>query len=109
MPTVSVKINHETKIFNISEQKTLFDEIQNKGLELPHGCLAGSCGSCKIWVTAGKENFVPPSAVESDTLMSIQKTVCQTKGADYFKDKYLRLSCRAKIKGDISIEPAIIN
>jgi ferredoxin len=101
MPTVSVTLNGETKTVQVEEGKTLYDELERQGTVLPHGCLAGSCGSCKIEVLSGAENLAPPSAIESNTLASIKENL----GPDKMAGRIIRLSCRAKVKGDVSIRP----
>lgn len=87
MPTVLVN----NQFFIVEENKILYNELSDKGLDLPHGCLAGSCGACKIEILSGAENLSTPSAVESDTLLHL--------GAC---NKTIRLACRAKVLGDVT-------
>ncbi len=101
MPTVSVILNGETKKVSVDEGKTLYDELERQGVILPHGCLAGSCGSCKTEILEGEENLAPPSAIESNTLSSIKENL----GPEKLAGRNIRLSCRAKVKGDVSIRP----
>ncbi|MDO9183701.1 MAG: 2Fe-2S iron-sulfur cluster-binding protein [Bacteriovorax sp.] len=106
MPTVLVKsahLNEKDKKFEVSSGKILFDQLELQGLVLPHGCLAGSCGSCRIEIIEGFENLMPPGAVESDTIDAITKNYCETNRSEMVVNKKIRLSCRAKILGDITI------
>jgi ferredoxin len=106
MPTVSVKAltpNEKDQIFEVNQGKILFDELELQGLLLPHGCLAGSCGSCRIEVLEGAENLSQLGAVETDTVESIKKTYCETNRVEQVVNKNIRLSCRAKVLGDIKI------
>lgn len=106
MPTVSVrsKLPNETdQIFEVVEGKILYDELERQGLILPHGCLAGSCGSCRIDILEGAENLSNPGAVESDTIASIKSNYCDSNRAELVLNKNIRLSCRAKVMGDIKI------
>jgi len=100
MPTVLLKgliASENDQSFELMEGQLLFDGLEELGCTLPHGCLAGSCGSCRIEIVEGEENLTPPSAVESDTLSSI--------GPKYAGlNKKIRLSCRAKVKGNITIK-----
>ncbi len=99
MPTVLVKAktpNENDKNFEVNEGQLLFDELERLGCVLPHGCLAGSCGSCHIEILEGAENLSPPGAVESDTISALQKNYTGL-------NKIIRLSCRAKVLGDIKI------
>lgn len=88
MPTVLV--NEEN--FIVTEGGILLNELDKQNLKLPHGCLAGSCGVCKVEIIAGAKNLSAPGAVELDTLLHI------TDG-----NKTHRLACRAKVLGDITI------
>ncbi|MBC7539223.1 MAG: (2Fe-2S)-binding protein [Bacteriovorax sp.] len=106
MPTVSVKTlapNEKDQIFEVNQGKILFDELELQGLLLPHGCLAGSCGSCRIEVLEGAGNLSPLGAVETDTVESIKKNYCETNRSELVVNKNIRLSCRAKVLGDIKI------
>lgn len=103
MPTVLVQDdssneNDSAKVrkFNVNLSAILYDELERQGLVLPHGCLAGSCGSCRIHVTKGIENLSPMGPVEQDTVDHI-------KGS--YPGKEVRLSCRAKVLGDVTIAP----
>jgi ferredoxin len=88
MHTVLVNNKH----YIVANAGTIYDELEKQNLVLSHGCLAGSCGACKIEVNAGAKNLSIPGAVELDTL-------------SHFKDgdKIFRLACRAKVLGDVSI------
>ena len=103
MPTVLVQDdssneNDPAKVrkFEVKLSAILYDELERQGLVLPHGCLAGSCGSCRIHVTKGIENLSPMGPVEQDTVDHI-------KGS--YPGKDVRLSCRAKVLGDVTITP----
>ncbi|MCP4912698.1 MAG: (2Fe-2S)-binding protein [Oligoflexia bacterium] len=108
MPTVSLmELNDAGQItgkteaeFEGKEHATLYDCADDAGQELPHGCLAGSCGSCRILVIEGEENLSSPSAIERDTISHISDPYIEKFGEEFFSDKSIRLSCRAKIKGE---------
>lgn len=98
MPTVLVKAlsaNEKDRIFEIKKDQILFDELERLGFLLPHGCLAGSCGSCRIEILEGAENLSIAGAVEADTIEGLKKI--------YSATKHIRLSCRARVLGDIKI------
>lgn len=106
MPTVLVSSrlpNEKDQKFEVLEGKILFDELERQGLVLPHGCLAGSCGSCRIEILEGAENLAMPGAVESDTIEAIKTNYCDTNHGDLVLNKNIRLSCRARVQGDIKI------
>jgi ferredoxin len=100
MPTVLVKSstpNEADKSFEINEGETIFEGLERLGHILPHGCLAGSCGSCRVEVLKGSENLKIPGAVESDTITHLKNQLNRA-------DASIRLACRAKIIGEIEIK-----
>ena len=104
MPTVLLfSPNEIDQEFNVKEGKILFDELELQGLILPHGCLAGSCGSCRIEIINGAENLSAIGAVEADTIESIKKTYYEADPRELTLNKKIRLSCRARVMGDIKI------
>lgn len=98
MPRVS--INETNKTFQIIEGEILYHALSEQGEELPHGCLSGSCGACKILIIEGKDNLSNPSVVEQDTIDSIKKDLSM----DITDNNEIRLSCRARVNGDISFK-----
>lgn len=88
MPTVLVN----NKAYEVTEGGILYDELEKQNLLLPHGCLAGACGACKVEIISGAKNLSTPGAVESDTLSHIKDG-----------DRTIRLACRAKVLGDLTI------
>lgn len=105
MPTVSLKENNQIKEFAIEDKETIYEALERQGTELPHGCLAGSCGACKIEIIEGADNLSPPSVVEKDTLDHLHQHIAQKKGEDFLKGKTIRLSCRTKVTASVCIEP----
>lgn len=112
MPTVSLirfnkqgePLQEEAETFDVQEGEVLFDELEAQGKLLPHGCLAGSCGSCRMVVTKGEQNLSPPRAIETDTLNHLKDEYEKTKGKNFIKGT-LRLACRARVFGDITFGP----
>lgn len=113
MPIVSIIVpkedgstcNDEEKSFEVEENGVIYDELEAQGHKLPHGCLSGSCGTCRVLVIEGQENLKEPSFIEKDTLHSICESYRKEKGEDFLKGKTIRLSCRARVIGDIKICP----
>lgn len=106
MPTVSIQSQGEgeDEVYEINVNEVLFDALCNQGLQLPHGCLAGSCGACRVEIIEGEENLKSPSAVEQDTLDAIKLNYERIHGPGSVKGKIIRLSCRARVLGDIKIK-----
>lgn len=102
MPRVSIPDTNQS--FEVNDGEVLYDALYDRGLELPHGCLSGSCGACKVEIIAGKENLQAPGVIESNTIEAIKEEYKATHGEEFLA-KEVRLSCRARVKGDISFKP----
>ncbi|MDH5414224.1 MAG: (2Fe-2S)-binding protein [Flavobacteriaceae bacterium] len=102
MPTVS--IDGQQVVYQVSENERIFDALEKRGKELPHGCLAGSCGACRVEILNGAENLSEPDILESNTIKAIIDNYERMHGKGSAKGKVIRLSCRAKILGDIKIK-----
>jgi ferredoxin len=104
MPRVSIE--GKTDSYNLEEEELVYDGLERQGLELPHGCLAGSCGACRIEILEGTECLKDPSAIEQNTLESIKENYEKNNGAGSLDGKNIRLACRARIlSGEIKIKP----
>lgn len=103
MPIVSIYENN--KQFELKEGENLFEGLENHGYTLPHGCLAGSCGACRIEVIEGQENLKEPSIVEENTIKAIRENFVRIHGKGALDGKVVRLSCRAIVLGDVTIKP----
>jgi ferredoxin len=103
MPIVSIQ--DTTKAIEVNEGEILYDSLYDRGTVLPHGCLSGSCGACRVEVISGHENLQAPGVIEQNTIDAIKEEFALTKGADFVKNKTIRLSCRAKVVGNVSIKP----
>lgn len=103
MPTVSIL--DTDKAFEVKEGETLYDSLCDRGYELPHGCLSGSCGACRVEIISGKENLSQPGVVEKNTIEALQDEFKKNHGESFIVGKHLRLSCRARITGDVCLKP----
>ncbi len=111
MPTVSLVqvaengelIPEEILTFKIEEGANLWESLEAKDHKLPSGCLAGSCGSCRINVLEGYENLSKLSVIEKDTIDHLNQSYEESFGKEWIDKKKLRLSCRTKVNGDIKI------
>ena len=111
MPKVIVKATdadgtvQEETVFEAEVAKggVLFEELDAKGHQLPHGCLAGSCGSCRSNILEGAELLAPPSAIEADTIKSVSQTHRERFGDACLLGVTLRMACRARIEGEGTI------
>jgi ferredoxin len=111
MPSVSLAPDlekpEEYKTLEVELSQTLYDECERQDVLLPHGCLAGSCGSCRIVVEEGLENLKPASLIEQNTIDALKEELKERYGSDYLEGKDIRLSCRARVvkEGSVKFRP----
>ncbi|MBL7663746.1 MAG: (2Fe-2S)-binding protein [Bacteriovoracaceae bacterium] len=102
MPMVSIKGHQKT--YKLDENEIIYHGLERQGETLPHGCLAGSCGACRIEILSGENELSPPSFIEQNTIEGVRTEMKKiSPDIDHSKRK-IRLACRAKIKGDIEIQ-----
>lgn len=101
MPRVSIQ--DTTKAFEVNEGEILYDALFDRGEVLPHGCLSGSCGACRVEIIEGKSNLQAAGVIEQNTIDALKDEFSKTKGQDFVENKEIRLSCRAKVLGNITI------
>lgn len=103
MPRVSIADTE--KNFEVREGEILYDSLFDRGHELPHGCLAGSCGACKVEILSGENNLQPAGIVEQNTIEAIKAEILVKNGPESLDQRTIRLSCRAKVIGDVVFKP----
>jgi ferredoxin len=105
MPTVSLITENEEKKFEVKDGELIWDELDRLGTKLPAGCLAGSCGTCRINVLEGEDSLAPKGAIETETVNHLMDQYKKKYGEDFLRDKTIRLACRARIKGSLKFTP----
>jgi ferredoxin len=70
MPRVS--IGDSNTLVEVNEGEILYDSLYDRGVELPHGCLSGSCGACRIEVLEGANSLSPVGIIEGNTIDSLK-------------------------------------
>ena len=86
---VTVTINNDKKV-EVESGRPLLSALATKNVFLPSACGGkGSCGQCKVQVTAGGGEILPTEAVHFT-----RKEI---------KDDW-RLACQVKVKNDIDIK-----
>jgi len=53
MFTVTLTHNNLVESYNVEKGQSLFDAAQAAGIDYPHYCLMGNCGSCKCLLQSG--------------------------------------------------------
>jgi ferredoxin len=99
-----VSIEGQERTYSVEAGSNLFDALNKQGAKLPAGCLAGSCGACRIVIVRGPHNLSEPDSQEVDTVESIKVNYRRMYGPDHLKTENVRLSCRAIVNGDIMLK-----
>ncbi len=82
----------------ISGKKALFYELEAQGFVMDTGCLAGSCGLCKVEILTGIDNFNAAGVVEQGTIDAVT-----------IDERQWRMSCCAHVTGSVSIAGNVIS
>jgi ferredoxin len=65
--SISIEILPDQKIVQASQGQTILDALLDNEIEIDHSCGGmGSCGTCRIFVQQGLEQFEPRNEVEQD-------------------------------------------
>lgn len=81
---------------SIEEGETIYEGFLRHGIDLPHGCIAGSCGACLIKIESGPEDaLTEPRTIEMDTIQTIRSA------RSIPESERLRLSCRARVQASL--------
>ena len=83
MPKVSLKENDNIFTYEAEEDEIIYHALERQGKKLPHGCLAGSCGSCRMIVLEGEDNLRDPGHIESDTVRHLKETYTEKHGEEF--------------------------
>jgi len=100
-----VSIDGTDKSCEVEPESIMFDSLSTQGIDLPHGCLSGSCGACRVDVVSGIENLRPAGVIEKNTIEAVCEEYRQKMGEEFLRGKNIRLSCRAKVCGNVTIKP----
>jgi|TARA_B110000305_G_C19444953_1_gene644248 ferredoxin len=79
----------EHKVLIINKGKTLLNSALNSGIDWPHKCKVGSCGTCKCKVLSGD---IKPQ-IDFGYVLS----------TDEINDGYV-LACQSELRSDIEVE-----
>lgn len=89
MPRIYFRDDNVTA--NIKQGETLMKACGEEGTSIAFGCRQGRCGTCLTTIVKGNENLAPPDIHEQLTLQAIEAKPGQ------------RLSCQAKVLGDVTV------
>ncbi len=98
MPEINITNLYERKLISKSQEKTALQLIHENFIDWMHACgKKGRCTTCKMIVLEGMENLSELTAPEKK--YRSQKRLAENE----------RLSCQAKVLGDIKIKVAEVN
>lgn len=81
---------------SVNSDHPILDLSEAQGVNLPHGCRSGSCGSCRIEIIKGMDLLSERSFLEQDTLER------------HHDEPSIRLSCRTRLKETSKSEGVLI-
>ena len=66
-PPVSITVLPENVVVQASQGSTILDALLNADIDIDHSCGGmGTCGTCRIFVEKGLENFEEPGLAERE-------------------------------------------
>jgi len=93
MPAITIKSGDTTTVVDCLEGSTLFEAGAKISAGIDTACVGkGTCGLCRVKIVAGAEHLTPFTEEERKHLGNV-----------YHITK-VRLSCRCKVSGDVTIE-----
>ena len=95
-----VSMDGISREFSLTGKQTIFNALRKQGEELPHGCLAGSCGACRVIITKGEEYLEEPGVMEAATLKGLAVNYERIFGKGSSEGLVMRLTCSTRLKPD---------
>lgn len=86
--------------FSLTGKQTIFNALRKQGLELDHGCLAGSCGACRVIITKGEDYLEEPGIMEAGTLQGLAVNYERIFGKGSSEGIHMRLTCSTRLNKD---------
>lgn len=77
----SVKLMPSGQVLQVPDDESILDTALHAGINLPHSCRGGSCGSCRARLLSGKLDypFRPPLALTQDEVAEGFALLCQAR------------------------------
>ena len=89
---VSFTVLPENIVVQASHESTILDALLDAEIEIDHSCGGmGTCGTCRVFVEKGLENFAPPDLAEREII------------EDRKFSENERLSCQNLVKQGLSV------
>ena len=86
--TANVNVDSDAISLNVEKGKTLLNAALGAGLDWPHKCKVGSCGTCRCQIVSGK---IKPQIDFGYVLSSAEL------------DKGYVLACQSELKADVEV------
>ena len=75
---VTVVQQNNTRLFNTVPGKSLLNAAKDSQVELPHSCVMGGCGACKVKLISGEVVLTTPHCLDSamtDVKIEVSDTI----------------------------------
>ena len=88
-----IKVLPFQALIEASSEESIFDAVSRAGLGVPSACFGrANCGLCRVKIISGEAHLSPLLPVEIKHL------------GNTYHLTHLRLSCQARIRGDVTID-----
>lgn len=77
----NMKIKYDGDVHNIDlkEDETILEAALRNGIDLPYGCMAGTCNACQATLNVGTVDMEFCDALTEDELKEGEILTCQAK------------------------------
>ena len=79
MPLAEVDLDGQRHRVDWPPQSTLVDVLIDAGIEVPHSCREGRCGSCVCTVVSGEVEMAPSDVLEPEDRQAGLILACQAR------------------------------
>jgi 3-ketosteroid 9alpha-monooxygenase subunit B len=79
MARVEVDLDGRTHRIDWSRQSTLVDVMLAAGIDVPHSCREGRCGSCVCTIVSGEVDMAPNDVLEPEDRQAGLILACQVR------------------------------
>jgi 3-ketosteroid 9alpha-monooxygenase subunit B len=79
MPLAEVDLDGQRHRVDWPSQSTLVDVLIDEGIDVPHSCREGRCGSCVCSVVSGEVDMAPNDVLEPEDRQAGLILACQAR------------------------------